>query len=199
MTRQRACPLVCLAVAAMLAAPAAASAQAVGFGPKITQVRGDVPGSTDPTRLFGGTLRIMSSTHIALEGTLDYRAEYNDDRTVRMRETPIQGSLLIFPVRKAVSPYLLAGIGLYTRSTDTLGPAGTVLDTVKERKTGWHLGAGAEVFVVRQAAIFVDYRWRFVRFGEPEDDEEPIDIPGLDDVKLSHRGSMWSGGLAFYF
>jgi hypothetical protein len=197
MTKRRVCSVVCLAVAT-LAAPALVSAQAVGFGPKISQVRGDVPGSA-PTRLFGGTLRIMSSKHIALEGTLDYRAEYNDDRTLRMRETPIQGSLLIFPLRKVISPYLLGGIGLYTRHTDTLGTAGTVLDTVKERKTGWHLGAGAEVFVVRKAAIFVDYRWRFVRFGEPEVDEEPIDIPGLDDLKLSHRGSMWSGGVAFYF
>ena len=65
------------------------------------------------------------------------------------------------------SPYLLGGIGLYTRHIDTLGPAGTVMDTVKERKTGWHAGVGAEVFLVRQAAVFVDYRWRFVRFGAP--------------------------------
>ena len=198
MTKLRRCWLVCLAVA-MAAVPAAASAQAVGFGPHITQVRGDVPGTSDVSRLFGGTLRIMSSKHIALEGTLDYRAEYNDDRTLRMRETPIQGSLLIFPVRRAFSPYLLGGIGLYTRHVDTLGPAGTVLESVKERKTGWHLGVGAEVFVVRQAAIFADYRWRFVRFGDAEDGEEPIDIPGLDELKLSHRGSMWSGGVAFYF
>jgi hypothetical protein len=198
MTKHRVYSWVCLALA-ILAAPAGTAAQAVGFGPKITQIRGDLPGATDPARLFGGVLRIMSSKHIALEGTLDYRAEYNDDRTERMRETPIQGSLLIFPVRKVMAPYVLGGIGLYTRQFDTLGPAGTVLETVKERKTGWHLGAGAEAFIVRQAAIFVDYRQRFVRFGEPEDDEEPIGIPGLDTLKLSHRGSMWSGGLAFYF
>lgn len=198
MTKHRVYSLVSLAVA-ILAAPAAPTAQTVGFGPKISQVRGDVPGSTNPSRLFGGTLRIMSSKHIALEGTLDYRAEYNDDRTRRMRETPIQGSLLFFPVRKVFAPYLLGGIGLYTRHADTLGPAGTVLDTVTERKIGWHLGAGAEMFVVRQAAIFVDYRWRFVRLGAPEGGEEPIDIPLLDSVNLSHRGSMWSGGLAFYF
>jgi len=198
MTRHRGCSVVCLAVAT-LAAPGMVAAQSVGFGPKITQVRGDVPGVSDPTRLFGGTLRIMSSTHIAIEGTLDYRSEYNDERTRRMRETPIQGSLLIFPVRKVLAPYVLGGIGLYTRHLDTLGPAGAVMDTVTERKTGWHIGAGAEMFVVRQAAIFVDYRWRFVRFGTPEGDEEPIDIPVLNDVKLSHRGSMWSGGVAFYF
>jgi hypothetical protein len=84
--------------------------------------------------------------------------------------------------------------------TDALGSAGDVLETVTERKTGWHLGLGAEIFVARKAALFADYRWRFVRFGEPADDEESIDIPVVgDNVKLSHRGSMWSGGLAFYF
>jgi hypothetical protein len=199
MTTRRAFWLVCLAVAS-IATPSAVSAQAVGIGPRISQVRGDVPGSTATTRLFGGTLRIMSSKHVALEGTLDYHSEFSDDRTLRMRETPIQGSLLLFPVRRAFSPYLLGGIGLYTRHTDALGPAGDVLETVTERKTGWHLGAGAEIFLARKAALFADYRWRFVRFGTPDEDEDPIDIPVVgDNLKLSHRGSMWSGGLAFYF
>jgi opacity protein-like surface antigen len=198
MTLRHLFPLVCLAASALVI-PAAAQAQAVGIGPRISQVRGDVPGSTATQRLFGGTLRIMSSKHIALEGTLDYRAEYNDERTSRLRETPIQGSLLIFPVRRILSPYLLGGLGLYTRQVDTLGAAGNVIASEKARTTGWHIGAGAEIFVARPAAIFVDYRWRHVRFGDPEPDEERIDIPGLDNLKLSHRGSMWASGLAFYF
>jgi hypothetical protein len=61
------------------------------------------------------------------------------------------------------------------------------------------VGLGAEVFLVRRVAVFVDYRWRFVRFGDPADGDEPLDVPGLDRLKLSHRGSMWTGGLAFYF
>lgn len=198
MTRYRVVWLACAAAAMAAAAPAGASAQTLGLGPKMSLVR-EAPGATDRTRLFGGTLRIMSSKHIALEGTLDYRSELSDDQTTRLRETPIQGSLLIFPVRKVVSPYVLGGLGLYTRYMDTLGPAGLVVDTVNERKTGWHLGAGAELFFARQAAIFVDYRWRFVRFGDPEEDEEAIDLPVIDKVKISHRGSMWSSGLAFYF
>ena len=52
---------------------------------------------------------------------------------------------------------------------------------------------------MRQAAIFADYRFRFVEFGAPEGGEEPINIPLLDSVNLSHRGSMWTGGMAFYF
>ena len=198
MSKHRVLWLVCLAVVSG-ARPATASAQTVGLGPRISQVR-EAPAGSDPRRLFGGTLRIMSSKRLGLEGTLDYHSEYNDDRTLRMRETPIQGSVLFFPVRRVVSPYLLGGFGLYTRHIDTVGPAGAVIETVKERKTGWHAGMGAEVFLVRQAAIFADYRWRFVRFGAPtEEGEKPIGVPVLDTLKLSHRGSMWSGGLAFYF
>jgi hypothetical protein len=62
MTKHRVYSLVCLA-AAMLVAPAVASAQALGVGLTITRVRGDVPGSTDPARLVGGVLRIISSKH----------------------------------------------------------------------------------------------------------------------------------------
>jgi hypothetical protein len=187
-----------LVAAGVAALPAGASAQSLGIGPKLSVVRPDGP-STPSSRLFGGTLRIMSSRHLALEGTIDYRAEYNDDRTARVRETPLQASLLLFPLRAAVSPYLVGGFGVYTRHSDALAASGAIIETVKERKTGWHIGLGAELFVVRRAAIFVDYRWRFVEFGEPHDGAESIDIPGLDRLKLSHRGSMWNGGLAFYF
>ena len=90
-------------VAAVCAAlPATASAQSLGIGPKLSLVRSDAPPAAT-SRLFGGTLRIMSSKHLALEGTLDYRAEYNDDRTVRLRETPLQASLLVFPIRAALA------------------------------------------------------------------------------------------------
>lgn len=198
MLRHRVSWWVCLAVSTF-ALPDAAAAQKVGFGPHISQVSGGAPGAADRTRMFGGTLRIMSSKHVAIEGTIDYRSETSLTGTIRMRETPIQGSLLFFPIRRVISPYVLGGLGLYTRRFDTLGVAGSVQETVTERQTGMHLGVGGELFIVPQAALFLDYRWRFVRFGEPGPDEEPIDIPVIDNVKLSHRGSMWSGGLAFYF
>ena len=192
-----------LAVVLFLAAalvPASAAAQSsFGLGPRFSVVKGDDPASPASNRLVGGTVRIRTSKHLALEGTLDYRSEFSEDRTSRFRETPMQASLLLFPVRAVFSPYLLGGLGVYNTATDTLGPAGEVLSTTRERKSGWHMGAGAEVFLARRAALFVDYRWRFVRFGEPEAGSEPIDLPGLDGLELSHRGSMWASGMAFYF
>jgi hypothetical protein len=118
-----------------------------------------------------------------------------------MRETPLQGSLLIFPARGALAPYLLGGMGVYSRVTESLNGIGDVQSSVVERKTGWHFGLGAELRLARHAALFADYRFRFVKFGqdEPAEGEEPIDFPGLRSLKLTHKGSMWTSGMAFYF
>jgi hypothetical protein len=187
--------------AAIVGVSSPARAQSFGLGPRLSFVRGDMPSgpATPATRFAGGTLRLASSRHVVLEAALDYRSEFSDDRKTRVRQTPFQGSLLLFPVRAVLSPYLLAGMGIYSEYTDTLGPAGTVLETVMTRKTGWHMGGGAELFLMRRAALFADYRFRFVKFGIADEESEPIEIPGLEKLNLSHRGSMWTAGMAFYF
>jgi len=191
--------------ALLLAFGQPAFAQGFGLGPRMSFVRGNLTTGTSSARLIGGTIRMGSSKHSALELAMDYRSYRNENLTQRVRETPIQGSLLIFPVRSAFAPYLLAGAGIYNRMTDDLGVDGAVLATSTERRIGWHMGVGAEFFVARHAAIFVDYRFRFVKFGTPEDGSEAIDIPGsslipgLGKLRLSHEGSMWTSGIAFYF
>jgi hypothetical protein len=198
-------PGFALSLAILAGVPASASAQSVGLGPRFTFVRGHLPSNTPPARLVGGTLRLGGAKHTALEITLDYRSTTSEDGLTRVRETPLQGSLLLFPVRRKFAPYLLGGAGVYTRSTDALSAKGLTLSTVQERKIGWHLGMGAEFFVARHAALFADYRYRFVKFGDPDPASDPIKIPGsgtipgLDRLKLSHQGSMWAGGIAFYF
>jgi opacity protein-like surface antigen len=194
-----------LIVVAVFAWPHQARAQAVGIGPRLSFIRGDLQTGTPAQRLFGGTLRVATSKHVALEAALDYRGELSADGRTRVRETPLQGSLLLFPVRAAFSPYLLGGYGIYTHSTDLLNATGAVASTDVQRKTGWHLGLGAELFVGRHAALFADYRFRFVHFGSTDAGAQPITIPGsgvipgLNSLKLSHQGSMWTSGMAFYF
>jgi opacity protein-like surface antigen len=191
--------------AAICVLPAAASAQSLGIGPRFSFVRGNLATGTPSTRLVGGTLRMVTGGHTAIEGSLDYRSFMNEAKTERTRETPMQGSLLLFLVRSTLSPYVAGGIGVYTQHHDTLGPAGAVLTTTSERRVGWHLGAGAEIKFHRHAAFFLDYRFRFVKFGEPDEGQQLITIPGqtivpvLQKVKLSHEGSMWTSGMAFYF
>jgi hypothetical protein len=189
--------------AAFWLAPAHADAQAFGIGPRFSFVRGDLATNVPATRFIGGTMRMVSSPHAVFEVSLDYRSFYNDDGTERTRETPIQASMLFFPVRSAFAPYFGGGIGLYTQMHDTLGTGGIVVATTSERKTGWHIGVGAELRLAKHASLFADYRFRFVKFGtstEPGATEIPTGgIPGLSQLHLSHQGSMWTSGVAFYF
>jgi hypothetical protein len=156
------------------------------------------------TRFFGGMLRLHSSPHVAIEAALDYRAETSEDGLSRLRQTPFQGSLLLFIVNSTFSPYLLGGIGIYTELHDTLDADGLVLSTTSTRETGWHFGFGAELKLARHTSAFADYRYRFVKFGHGDDEDEepgdePIGLPGLKNLGITHRGSMWTAGAAFYF
>ena len=179
--------------------PCDASAQGFGLGPRVSFVRGDLATGAPSTRFIGGTIRMSSSRRVVLEVAMDFRTEQSEDGLSRVRERPLQGSILLFPVRSTFAPYVLGGIGLYSHSTDALDAAGVVQSTMTERKTGAHLGFGAELFLGRHAALFADYRFRFVKFGSPEEGADSIDLPGLDTFNISHRGSMWTSGMAFYF
>lgn len=175
--------------------PASAAAQ-VGLGPRLTFVRGDFVSGTPDTSLLGGTIRTMASAHSGFEFSLDYRSQLSTDGTQRVREEPFQASLLIYPTRRRLSPYVLGGYGIYTELTDALGPTGLVQATVTTRRGGWHLGLGVEFFMTRHASLYLDYRFRFVQFGSSNGSSQPIALPG---VHLTHQGSMWASGMAFYF
>jgi hypothetical protein len=205
------CPMICrvivgLAIVGGLSTvPVQAAAQSLGIGPRFSVVRGDLLTNTPSSRIVGGTLRMVTGSHTVLEAAMDYRSYLNEAGTERVRERPVQGSLLLFLVRSGFSPYVGGGIGLYSQTHDTLGANGLVTASTTEKKVGWHLGAGAEIRLARHAALFADYRFRFVKFGAAEPGSEPISIPGssfipaLNNVKLSHQGSMWTSGVAFYF
>lgn len=179
--------------------PVSAAAQGVGIGPRFSFVRGDVTTGAPSTRFTGGILRMGSSRHVSIELALDYRSLLSTDGSQRVRQMPFQASLLIYPVRSVLAPYLLGGFGVYSEMTDSLDANGAVVATATTRHTGWHLGAGAEIFLARHVAIFGDYRFRFVRVGQADQGADPINVPGLSSLHLSHKGSMWTSGIAFYF
>jgi len=186
-------------LAALLVFTTPALAQSVGIGPRLSFVRGDLLTNTPATRLLGGSLRMMSSKHMALELSLDFRTQLAQDGASRLRETPIQGSILLYPVRAAFAPYVLGGAGIYTQTLDTLDGIGTVTSTSVQRRIGWHLGAGAEIRLFRHAFLYADYRFRFVKFGEPPEGSAPVPGSSLVGVKVSHQGSMWTSGIQFCF
>ena len=204
MIRHLSLPIAVLSLVCVL--PVGAGAQSFGIGPRFSFVRGNLSSGTPSSRLVGGTMRIVTGPHTALEGAIDYRAYVNDAGTERIRETPMQGSLLLFVTRSGLAPYVLAGLGVYSQTHEPLTASGLTTGSTTERRVGWHLGAGAEIRIAPNTAFFADYRFRFVRFGEPADaSQQAITIPGttllpaLEKVKLSHEGSMWTSGVAFYF
>ena len=199
--------------------PTGAAAQLVGLGPRFSVVRGDTATNTPTTRFVGGTARLKTSGLISLEGALDFRTTFSPDRTKRVREAPLQGSVLIYPIRAAMAPYLVGGMGIYTTNYDVLA-AGLVTETAQERKVGMHLGFGGEIRLAKHAVAYMDYRYRFVQFGSgdaatmtagaPATSATTVgktsaaskllnSVPGLGDLNMSHKGSMWTGGVAIVF
>lgn len=201
--------IVGLGVLMMAVVPGTAGAQLLGVGPRFSLVRGDLATNVPTTRFVGGTVRLRLSGNLSVEGALDYRTTWNTARTQRVRETPLQGSILLYPIHSVLAPYALGGMGIYTRSYDVVGSGGTVTQTAQERKVGVHAGFGGEMRLGRHAVAYLDYRYRFVKFGNDPSLNSSTGtsavskllaaVPGLGQLNVSHQGSMWTGGVAFVF
>ena len=192
-------------LAAVLLAPAPGLAQdggSIGIGPRLTFARGSADSPDGSQRFTGGMLR-MGGGRAAIEIAMDYRSDVTGDLTERIKSYPIQASLLLFPVRARVAPYVLGGVGWYSQNvTRFSAPTGTIVVTDETtRKMGYHAGFGAEVRVHRRIGLHGDYRYTRLRFNDEDDAPSTIPgwIPGAERLKLSHDGSMFTWGLAFYF
>ena len=202
-----------LTVAALVlsvAAPCAAQGT-FGIGGRMTMARGDVQADPAATaqRFTGGQLRARISPKTSVEVSLDRRTESSVDLTERVRDYPLQGSLLLFPIHSTFAPYVLGGLGWYTHVVETMA-TGKVTNSTSSRKMGYHGGFGAEMKVGRHAGVHADYRYTMVHFGDGTDPtglksaQSPVGTnagtTGLASRFLpSYDGSMWTAGVTFYF
>ena len=170
------------------------AAQGLGIGGRMSLVRGDVQADTSAERFFGGQLRLPLSPRTSLEVSLDRRTDSNDALTERIVETPIQGSLLLYPVRSVLSPYVLGGVGWYTHRIEQLS-GGALTTSKSSRRFGYHGGLGAEIKLGRHVGVHADYRYTFLKFGGDDDDDESL----VSRFKPSYEGSMWTAGMTLYF
>jgi opacity protein-like surface antigen len=181
-------------ILAVLFVASPCAAQGIGLGARMSMVRGDV--QTDPTataqRFLGGQIRAKLSPRTSIELSLERRTE-SPDLSTRVKDYPLQGSLLLFPIHSTFSPYLLGGVGWYTHVVDTMS-AGEVVDSASSRTMGYHAGFGAELKVGGHAGVHADYRYTKLHFGDSADDGSL-----LDRFKPSYSGSMWTAGITFYF
>ncbi|HEY7499192.1 MAG TPA: outer membrane beta-barrel protein [Vicinamibacterales bacterium] len=188
--------LVSACVAAVIVMNAAPAWAQFGIGGRIAMVKTDAPTDEDEdsVRFTGGHIRLGMSSRTGLEVSLDRRTETFDLLDERVKETPIQVSLLMFLAGGGFKPYLLGGPGWYSRKVESLSDAGE--EPVSTRKFGWHGGFGAELRMGRHAGLHADYRYTFLDF---TDDDEGDDSSFVSRVFPSHGGSMWTVGATVYF
>jgi hypothetical protein len=181
----------------ILLASAPCAAQGIGIGGRLSMVRGDVQADPAATalRFLGGQFRARVSPKTTIEVSLDRRTD-NPSLTSRVRDYPLQGSLLFFPIRSTFSPYVLGGVGWYTHVVDTLA-AGQVVSTDSSRTMGYHAGFGAELKVGMHAAVHADYRYTMLHFGGGGTGGGTTGLASV--LKPSYDGSMWTAGFTFYF
>jgi hypothetical protein len=191
----------------VFAVPAVAFGQTSGFaiGPRVTFVRGseDLPESS--RRFIGAAMR-LGGGRAALEVAMDFRSSEEGPLNVEVRDYPIQASLLLFPVRARIAPYVLAGVGWYSQTvTRLVAPTGQVEATEETtREMGWHAGLGAELRLHNRFGIYGDLRYTKLGFGRDDDDQDgdtnvPGWIPGASLLRLSHDGSTFVWGANIYF
>lgn len=196
--------LATLATLVFLPTVGAAQDSGFGVGPRLTFVRGSEDAPDGTQRFAGGTLR-LGGGRTAIEIAMDYRSEVGGSLTERVKSYPIQASLLLYPVRARLAPYLLAGVGWYSQRVTTFSaPTGTfVVSDETTRKMGYHAGLGGELRAARHLALYGDYRYTMIGFGGDDDGGGtsllPGFIPGNDRLKLAHEGSMFTWGLVLYF
>jgi hypothetical protein len=199
----------CLATVVILLMPAAASAQKIGIGPRLSLVRPEagLPEGSPSDRYTGGALRLKLSPRTAVEVAADWKSTTSEDATVRLRNYPVQGSLILYPVNASLAPYVVGGVGWYSQSMEALVD-GEPVTAATVRRFGYHGGFGADIKVGKRATLFADYRYRFIRFGdeplpEGESGAGAFGIPGVgslfDTFRMSHEGAMWTGGLVINF
>jgi len=143
---------------AVLAIPETAAAQ-FGIGGRLSWVRRDVDLDVDSTRFTGGQIRARVSPRTAVELSLDIHSETNALETLRVREYPIQASLLLYPSKGGFSPYFLGGAGWYAKKFETLVGDETITEETV-RDFGWHAGIGAELKLARFAGGDDGRIWR---------------------------------------
>ena len=214
--------LVCaagLALAVLAGGSSNARAQTFGVGARMVSVSGPESPALDDsdssrTRFAGGFVRLHLVATLGVEVAMDYQSTTNDAETARIRNTPIQVSGMLLPVKKTFAPYVLGGIGWYRHRVEALD-SGNAVASVYSTDFGYHTGLGAQIRFGGHAAIFVDYRHVWVDSngidGITRDLKTAASLTnvvgllssfaddGSEESSISRGGSMWTGGLTIYF
>ena len=189
--------IVFLSAAGLLVATPA-TAQGFGIGARLAWVTSDSTVDTDSVRFTGGQIRLSLSQRIGVEVSLDRHTQSFDLLNQRVKETPIQTSLLLKMAGGSFQPYLLGGPGWYKRSVEPIEDP-TSDSNVSTTEFGWHAGGGVELRLGKHVGIHGDYRYTFLDFNSDEKIGGGIGGSFLGKVLPGYKGSMWTLGATVYF
>lgn len=196
-----------LGAAALALLPSPASAQ-FGIGARFAMVRDDAHVDSDSVRFTGGQLRIGMSKRSAIELSMDFKTTDVPGESLRTKDRPFQASLLLYPIKSALSPYVLGGVGWYKREVQVMD-GDAVVSSTSDTEFGYHAGFGLQIGLGKHAALHGDYRYTGLHFGD--DDETDATslssslssrsslIPSPSGLLPSYNGSMWTAGFTIYF
>lgn len=187
-------PLV-LGVAALALLPSSASAQ-IGVGGRFAWVRDDAHVESDSVRFTGGHIR-LGSKRTAIEVSMDFKTTDLPAESVRTKDRPLQASLLLYPIKSALSPYLLGGVGWYKREVQVMD-GDAVVSSTSDTEFGYHAGLGLQIGLGKHAAVHGDYRYTGLHFGDDKEGDSSL-LPSLSGLLPSYNGSMWTAGFTVYF
>jgi hypothetical protein len=174
----------------------------IGVGGRFSFVKVDATSDADSVRFTGGQIR-LAGKHTTIEVALDYKSALTGDLLERVTDVPIQASLLYYPVRARVAPYLLGGVGWYAQNVKRFTAPGdeTPISQDTTRRIGSHAGLGADLRLHRRLALHGDYRYTFLHLGEDDAAiySKPSLIPFAGPLNLSHEGSMFTWGATVFF
>jgi opacity protein-like surface antigen len=163
-----------------------------GLGGRMSMIKADAQSEDDAVRFWGGQIRARTSLHTALELSMDVHTDSNESETIKVRDLPIQASLLLFPMAGSFSPYVLGGAGWYYRRVELLAGDET-LNSETTHEFGWHMGVGAELRAGRHFGLHGDYRYTNLHW------KEEVGDSSVKRFLPRYNGSMWTAGLTLYF
>ena len=177
------------ALAALLAAALPVSAQGFGLGARFAWVKHDVNVDAESVRFSGLLMRAMGD-RAGVELSFDRHTEEFTLTNERVKETPIQASLVMRLGSGGFAPYLLGGPGWYKRTVEPI--AGGENSGNSSTEFGWHAGGGAEILAGRHIGIHGDYRYTFLGGGDKQ-------VGIIGGLLPGYKGSMITLGATLYF
>lgn len=133
-------------------------AQGIGLGPQIGYQK--AADADDGKLMFGAALRLMLTSALGVEGSINYRQEKFADDALTVRSWPVMVTGLLYPLPII---YGAVGAGWYNTTFD-FDQNLVIAEDETTQEFGWHFGAGLELPIGAKSRLTGDIRYVFLDY-----------------------------------